>query len=160
MPPGVDSSPATVVLAAPRLVARVMVVLAQELASALLVPSVAEVSTQLVSGTGAGRPSWPGVATWVTSCTALPGLQPVGMGPFQTNRRPSSQRPAGMPRTSLAGSPAPSAKVIRRAVAPLNAVPGVKVSQVGSPLSRYWKVSWMLVGFHGSSWSDWGKIQL
>ncbi len=160
LPPGVVTWPATVVLAAPRLVAAVTVVWAQALAAAWVVPSLAAVSRQLVSGSGAVRPSWPGVTTWVISCTELPGLQPVGMGPFQANWRPSSHRPAGMPMTSSAGLPAPWAKVIRRLEEPSSALDGVKVCHVGSPLRRYRRVSAILVGFHGSSWMDCGASQL
>ncbi|OKJ08221.1 hypothetical protein AMK19_19550 [Kitasatospora sp. CB01950] len=89
----------------------------------------------------------------VTTWTPLPGDQPVGSGPFQVSRTPSGQRPVGRPSTSLAGSPAPSSKAMRRLPEPSNGVPGVKVSQVGSPFSRYWKVSWMPGGFHASSWT-------
>ncbi len=159
-PPAVVTAPATVVLAAPRLVAGVTAVSAQPVACAVVVPSVAVLSTQLVSNSGAGRPSWPGVTTWVTTWTPPPGDQPVGSGPSQVRRSPSSQRPAGRPSTSLAGSPAPSAKLIRRLPEPSNGVPGVKVSQVGSPFSRYWKVRTMPGGFHASSWMVCGNSQL
>ena len=160
MPPGEVTEPATVVLAAPRLVPWVTVVVAQACAEALAAPLVAVVSRQFFSGLAACRPSWPTAETWVTSWTELPGLQPVGIGPSQVNFNPSSQRPAGMPSTSLAGSPVPSAKVIRRGEEPLSGLLGLNVSQVGSPFSRYCRVSWTLVGFQASSCSDCGKIQL